>query len=135
MNKTQSRPRKSLNKTLKQKLHSFFCNRELCCENEIDKDILIRKIIWKYKKMAKSLNDEDEYLSYLNNDILIFIGYRNELEKNNDTEGVKLWDELDSRMFKNGKLSKKKIVKLLKKVPLFYLLSFLGLASYKNKKI
>jgi hypothetical protein len=85
--------------------------------------------------MAKSLNDEDEYLSYLNNDILIFIGYRNELEKNNDTEGVKLWDELDSRMFKNGKLSKKKIVKLLKKVPLFYLLSFLGLASYKNKKI
>jgi len=76
--------------------------------------------------------NKEEYLSLLNNDLLIFIGFRNDLAKNNDNEGVKLWDELDKKMYKNKKINVNNIVLLLNNIPLYYLLSFLGYAYYKE---
>ena len=76
-------------------------------------------------------NEENDYLSYLNNDIVVFIGYKIDLEKNKDIEGVKLWNTLDRKMYKNKKLNLAKIKLLLNELPLFYLLSLLGYSDYR----
>jgi len=76
------------------------------------------------------------YIDYLNNDLLIFIGYKIDLVNSKDQEGVQLWNELDKRMYANKKLSEPisepMVVRLLNEVPLFFLLSFLGYATYKE---
>ena len=56
------------------------------------------------------------------------------MKKNNDLEGVNLWNEIDKRMFENKMVSEAKVELLLQKVPLYFLLSFLGYASYYEKK-
>jgi len=78
------------------------------------------------------MNEPDEYLNYLNNDLVKFIGYLVDLKKNKDNEGVKLWNEIDKKMYQNKMVDQTKIEKLLKDVPLYFLLSFLGYASYKE---
>lgn len=59
------------------------------------------------------------------------IGYKTDLLKNKDKEGVQLWNSLDKRMYANKKLQESKIADLLQEVPLYFLLSFLGYASYR----
>jgi hypothetical protein len=46
--------------------------------------------------------------------------------------GIKLWDEIDKRMFDKKIVSPQKIERLLEEVPLYFLLSCLGYASYKE---
>ena len=84
------------------------------------------------EKICKNMNEPDEYLNYINNDLVKFIGYNIDLKKNKDTEGLRLWNELDKKMYKNKKVNQTKIEKLLLDVPLYFLLSFLGYASYKE---
>ena len=120
-------------KTLKNKIHNYISKKQdICCENDIDRKIIIEQIIEKYKIICKNMNEPDEYLNYVNNDIVKFIGYKFDLKKNKDKEGLKLWNEIDKRMYENKNVNEKKVENLLQDVPLYFLLSFLGYASYKE---
>ena len=127
MNKNSKR------KTLKNKIHKYISKKQdICCENDIDRKIVIKQIIEKYKIICKNMNEPSEYLNYINNDLSKFIGYLVDLKKNKDNEGVKLWNEIDKNMYQNNLVNQTKIEILLQDVPLYFLLSFLGYASYKE---
>jgi len=112
-------------KTLKHKIHAYISKKQdICCESDIDRKVIIQQIIEKYKVICKKMNEPDEYLNYINNDVVKFIGYYVDLKK--DREGLKIWNEIDKR---TGNI--KKVEELLQDVPLYFLLSFLGYASYK----
>ena len=116
---------------LKNKILKYISKKDICCIENIDKKVIIEKILLNYKKIGIMYNEENDYLSYLNNDIVVFIGYKIDLEKNKDIEGVKLWNTLDRKMYKNKKLNLVKIKLLLNELPLFYLLSLLGYSDYR----
>jgi hypothetical protein len=119
-------------KTLKNKIHKYISKKQdICCENDIDRKVVIQQIIEKYKIICKNMNEPSEYLNYINNDLVKFIGYQFDLKKKKDTEGLKLWNQIDKRMYENKVVNEKKIEFLLQDVPLYLLLSFLGYASYK----
>lgn len=123
----------SKRKTLKNKIHKYISKKQdICCENDIDRKIVIKQIIEKYKVICKNMNEPSEYLNYINNDLSKFIGYLVDLKKNKDNEGVKLWNEIDKKMYQNKLVNEKKIEILLQDVPLYFLLSFLGYSSYKE---
>ena len=79
-----------------------------------------------YKKITS------QYLEAIENDILFFVGYRVDLEKAKNMEGVKVWDYISSKTT-NKKLSEVIIRKLLIELPLYYLLAFLGSTYLKFK--
>ena len=122
-------------KTLKKKIHRYLCKkRDVCCEKDVDRKIVIAQIMEKYKVIAARSFEPEQYLDYIDNDLVVLIGYRIELEKNNDMEGVNLWDEISNRISdSNNELKKQKIEALLLSVPLYYLLTFLGYATYREK--
>ena len=107
---------------------------DICCEKDIDRTLLIEDIFALYMDIAEFMFEKEQYLDYVNNDLLVFIGYRMELEKGNNQEGVRIWDGLMNKMKKNNALDKDKIVRLLHQVPLFYLMAFLGYAQYKHRR-
>ena len=122
-----------MKKTLKNKIHKYISKKQdICCENDIDRKFAIQQIIEKYKIICKNMNEPTEYLNYINNDLVKFIGYLVDLKKNKDNDGVKLWNEIDKKMYKNKLVNEKRIEFLLQDVPLYFLLSFLGYASYKE---
>lgn len=113
-------------KTLKKRIHKYISNKQdICCETNIKRNLVIQQILDKYKKFSST-----EYLNYINNDLIGFIGYYVDLEKAKDKEGMRLWRELDKRMLENKDVNEQKVVLLLNDVPLYFLLSFLGFASY-----
>jgi len=124
------------NKTLKNRIHKYiFKKKDICCEKDIDREIVINKIFEKYKKIAENFYEGELYLDYINNDLLTFIGYFIELKKN--SEGSKLWIDLDKRMYKDNNpstkiLDEQNIKSLLHELPLYYVLSFLGYACCKS---
>ena len=121
------------NKTLKNKIHKYICKKkDICCEEDIDRKVVIEKIFERYKKIAEFMYEKDLYLEYINNDLVLFIGYAIELKNKKDTEGLSLWNEIDKKMYKNNKLDESNIKSLLVDLPLYYLLSFLGYACYRN---
>jgi hypothetical protein len=123
-----------INRTLKNRITQYICNTEkqdICCEEDIERTMAIDQIFDLYRKLAILFEEESEYLSYLDNDIVKFIGYKSDLEKNKDTKGVKLWKKIDSTIRKGKNISKNKIISLLMTIPLYYLLSFLGYAYYR----
>uniref|UniRef100_A0A6C0LE73 Uncharacterized protein n=1 Tax=viral metagenome TaxID=1070528 RepID=A0A6C0LE73_9ZZZZ len=121
-------------KTLKNKINKYICRKtDICCEDDIDRNVVIENIFMLYREIAEFMYEKDEYLAHINNDLVKFIGYRIDLEKNNDNKGVRLWDKIDRKMYVNKKLDETKIRELLKEVPLYYLLAFLGTAYYKYK--
>ena len=107
---------------------------DICCEKDIDRTLLIEDIFALYMDIAEFMFEKEQYLDYVNNDLLVFIGYRMELEKGNNQEGVRIWDGLMNKMKKNNALDKDKIIRLLHQVPLFYLMAFLGYAQYKHRR-
>ena len=54
------------------------------------------------------------------------------LKKNKDAEGVKLWNEIDKKTMEGTAASLPKVERFLQDVPLYYLLAFLGYASYRE---
>jgi hypothetical protein len=113
-------------KTLKKRIHKYISNKQdICCETNIKRNVVIQQIFDKYKKFSNT-----EYLNFINNDLIGFIGYYVDLEKAKDKEGMRLWRELDKQMLKNKDVNEEKVVVLLNDVPLYFLLSFLGFASY-----
>jgi|TARA_Y100000034_G_scaffold76270_1_gene91621 hypothetical protein len=120
------------NKTLKKHINKYiFKKSDICCEEDIDRNVVIEQLFKLYRDIAALMDEKNEYLSYINNDFLVFIDYKIRLKNKNDTQGIQLWNILDNQMFKNKKLNKTKITKLLHEVPLYLLLSFLGYADYR----
>lgn len=118
---------------LTRKIHKYFSKKgDICCKEDIDTARVIDEIFEKYKSISKKMIESEQYLEYINNDLLKFIGYTFELKKNNDHDGVKLTTEMNKRMYENNRLSEKQIKLLLQDIPLYILLSFLGYAHYKD---
>jgi len=116
-------------RTLKKRIHKYISNKpDICCESDIDRAVAIDQLFEKYKNI-----DGEEYLNSINNDVLKFIGYYVDLKKNKDREGMRLWNTIDKNSFDNGVVTEQKMVVLLNEVPLYFLLSFLGYASYKER--
>lgn len=120
--------------TLKNKIHKYISKKQdICCENDVDRKVVIQQIIERYKNICKILNEPDEYLNWINNDLVKFIGYEVDLKEKKDFEGLNLYNDIDKRMYVNKIVNEQKIEILLQDVPLYFLLSFLGYASYKEK--
>ena len=116
-----------MKRTLRRRLQNYTSKKDICCEADVDRTRVIGQLLDKYKTFAN-----DDYLNAINNDVIKLIGYRVDLVKKKDSEGVYLWDQLDKRMFSNKKVSEQKVTSLLQQVPLFFLFSLLGYASYKE---
>jgi hypothetical protein len=122
-------------KTLKNKINKYICEKkDICCEDDIDRKLAIQDIFALYREIADFMYEKDEYLSYINNDLIKFIGYKIHLENKNNNKGLRLWNEINGKMFVNKKLDETKTMELLNVVPLYYLLSFLGYAYYRYKR-
>ena len=129
MNKNKS---KKIHK-FKKKISSYILKKgDICCEDDFDRKKLIDHIFNVYKEISPT-----GYLDTINNDIIIFIGYFIDLKKSNNINGINLWNELDEQMpiTNNKKKDAKNIRELLFSLPLFYLLSFLGMGNYKNNDL
>jgi hypothetical protein len=114
----------------------FFKKKDFCCEEDIDRKKVIAEIFEKYKRIKSKSFEEGPYLDFIDNDLVIFIGYRVDLMKNNDVEGLKLWSEISKNIYdKDPANQKMKIEKLLYSLPLYYLLAFLGFAAYRESVV
>lgn len=115
-------------KTLKRRIHKYISKKtDICCESDINRPAIINQIFETYKRI-----DEPEYLNNINNDLVKFIGYYDDLKKTKDKEGMRLWNEIDKHMFEKEVVTEQKVVILLNELPLYFLLSFLGYAAYKD---
>lgn len=122
-------------KSFKNKIHQYICKKQdICCEKDYKRDSIINEIFDLYMKIAEFSGEKDEYLSYIDNDLVKFIGYYVDLKEANDVEGMHLWNRFDSYINPNKKLDKAKIISLFHEVPLYYILSFLGSAYYRYKE-
>jgi hypothetical protein len=116
--------------TLKNRINNYiFKKGDICCEKYINKKIVIGLIFNNYMVTYK-LRDgyKDEYLDWINNDLLKFLGFQVEMNK----EGLELNEIIDKKMLKNNKPNKELITKVLMELPLYYLLAFLGYSSYEK---
>ena len=63
------------NKTLKKKLTNYFCetkDKDICCETNYNREMIIEEITAMYKKMF--IGYTNEYLEWIDNDLLFFVG-------------------------------------------------------------
>jgi hypothetical protein len=128
--KTLTKKVDKYNKTLKKKLTKYFCetkDKDICCESNYDRHMIVEEIISMYKKK------DFKYLESIENDIVFFVGIRFDLEDAKNKEGVKMWDYIASKTM-NKKLSEVLIRTLLMELPLYYLLAFLGTTYLKFQK-
>jgi len=122
-------------KTLKKVITNYVLKKgDVCCEKDIERKLVIQDIFATYQELADFMFEKELYLGYVQNDLLLFIGYRVDLEKGNK-EGVRIWDGLARMTETNKNPDKQKLVKILHNVPLYYLLAFLGYATYKNRRL
>jgi hypothetical protein len=123
-------------KTLKRRLVKYLCKqKDICCEADYDRAVVIQQIIDLYKTSCAKQGEPEEYLNWINNDLLIMIGYESDMKKNNNTRGVRLWRKMNKRMMTDGKVDNDKVVSLMENIPLYFLLAFLGTAYYKASEI
>ena len=130
--KTKRRPKSkkyNAKKNFFNKLNEYVFLNDVGFKNDVDRKIIIDMINNTYISMY----GEDEYLDWLNNDILKIIGYLNELKDKKDKKGVNLWDMLDKKMLSDKKTDKDKIDGILNSLPLVILTSFLGYTFYINR--
>lgn len=114
-------------KTLKSKINKYIYKYgDINTPYGLDKNKVIDDLI----EMYKNGYTNDEYLDWLGNNLLFFIGYRIDLKENNNKEGLKIWDELAKRTKKDT--TEDEYRKLLDELPLYYLLTFLGYSYYIN---
>ncbi len=119
------------NKTLKKKLTKYFCetkDKDICCESNYNREQIVEEIMTMYKKMF--IGYADEYLEWIDNDILFFVGIRVDLEKEKNVEGVKMWKYIASKTKKTSEVNTRT---LLTQLPLYYLLAFMGTTYLKFK--
>jgi hypothetical protein len=119
-------------KTIKKRIHHYISRKQdICCEDDIDRPVVIQQLIDKYKSISKEMADPDDYLSYMDNDLVKMIGYKVDLMKDKNKEGVQLWNSLNKRVVENKIVIEKKMIAVLQEVPLYFRMSFLGYASYR----
>ena len=124
--------KKSKNRTLKKKINDYIMKKsDICCEEDLERNMVIEKIYKNYEKVAEIFGEKDDYLSYVVNDIPKFIGYKIDLEKVNDKEGIRLHNKLYNSTMKNKTPKKDRITKTLSELPLYYLLAILGYSHCK----
>lgn len=58
------------NKTLKNKINKYIFKNDLGCEDDIDRKLAIQDIFTLYSEIADFMYEKDEYLSYIDNDLL-----------------------------------------------------------------
>jgi hypothetical protein len=117
------------NNNLHHRINKYICRKgDIFNGQNYDRDAIINEIISLYKNYcSKYLNEPDEYLNYLNNDILSIIGYKYDMEKLDETEGSQLWTELDELMIDDkGIVIFDKVISLLNEVPLYFLMTLYG---------
>jgi hypothetical protein len=102
--------------------------KDLCCDKDIDRKIVIEQIFSLYSEM-----EDKDPLGYLNSDLLKLMGYTSDLVDANDNEGIKLFLKINRKMWKKDNLDRGRITALLHEIPLYYLLSLLGYAHYKKQ--
>ena len=128
MNQNKTRKNRSLSK----KINNYLLTKnDICCEDDIDRNTVIDKIFKNYEKVAELMDEKYDYLSYVANDIPIFIGYKNDLKKVKDNQGVRLWNTLYNSTLINKVAKKERITKTLNELPLYYLLAILGYSDCK----
>lgn len=116
-------------KTLKSNIQKYVAKqKDICCENDVDRKQAIEQLYSLYTEMS-----EKEYLSDLYTDFGKFIGYKEELQRKRDNQGLSLLTQLEKDTHVNGMIDKDAVSKALLEVPLYYLLSFLGYAYYRYK--
>ena len=64
-------------------------------------------------RTATLSGEKEEYLSYIDNDLIKFIGYYVDLKNANDQEGMYLWKRIDSYINTDKTQDKTKIISLL----------------------
>jgi hypothetical protein len=130
---------KRTSKTLKNRIHKYiYKTKDICCEEDIDRNTAIEQVFTLYNAIASETGDyaaKDEYLSFIDNDLTKLLGYRITMEKNNDKEGVKLQNEIDTVIYKTKKIDTTKIKEILHNVPLYYLLSLIGYGHYRLSEV
>jgi hypothetical protein len=123
------------NKSLKNQMHKYiYKKKDICCEDDYDRKSIIEQIFFKYTKICEYEGEQhEEVLNNINNDFGKMIGYLVVLKKNNDVEGIQLWHEVNKAMEPHSVnvVDRKSVELLFHEVPLYFLLSFLGIASLK----
>ena len=123
-------------RTLKRKITNYISStdeQDICCEDDYNRHLIVAEIIRIYKSIYGDCNDE--YLEWLDNDLIGFVGYKSRLEDKKDTVGLKLWEEIfKTNRDDSGNLNKDITTTLLIDLPLYYLLAFLGSAHLKLKR-
>ena len=120
------------NRTLRKKINEYILKKsDICCEEDLERNVVIDKIYKNYEKVAEMWGEKDDYLSYIVNDIPKFIGYKIDLNKVKDKQGVLLWNTLYNSTVKNKVAKKDLITKTLNELPLYYLLAILGYSYCK----
>jgi hypothetical protein len=76
------------------------------------------------------MKEPHQYLDYIDNDLALFVGFKIDLLIAKNNNGIALWDEISRGIIDKKKVSLSKIKELLQEVPLYFLLSFLGYATY-----
>jgi hypothetical protein len=129
---TTKKIQKKKTTTLKNKINKhIFKNGDICCESNVKRPIIIELIFNNYMNVDKIKGSyKDEYLDWINNDLLFFIGSTSDLMDKKDKDGLQLSKLLDNKMLKDKKTNRELITKLLMELPLYYLLAFLGYSSY-----
>jgi hypothetical protein len=128
MNKNKTRK----NHSLRKKINEYILKKsDICCEEDLERNEVIDKIYKNYEKVAEMWGEKDDYLSYIVNDIPKFIGYKIDLEKVKDKQGLRLWNTLYNSTVKNKVAKKDLITKTLNELPLYYLLAILGYSYCK----
>ena len=123
---------KKKNTTLKNKINKqIFKTGDICCESNVKRTTVIDLIFKNYMDVDKIKGSyKDEYLDWIQNDLLFFIGSTSDLMDKKDKDGLQLSKMLEKMTLKDKKPNKELIIKLLMELPLYYLLSFLGYSSY-----
>jgi len=116
-------------------LNHYICKNNTAYTDEPhDKPAIINEILHLYKKYTDEVLGEkdDQYLNWINNDLLNLVGFKIDLMQRKNKEGLNLWNELDEKMTSDGKPTLEKVQFVLDELPLHLLFSFLGYAHYKN---
>ena len=111
---------------LRMAIHDYIYKQHDIQCGDVDLPTVVDQIFDLYKKNHPGEN----YLEGIVNDLVSFIGTRNELLTAQNMEGVRIWDALHAMTSPNNVPHEQGIKIAMTVVPKYYLLSFLGMAHY-----
>ncbi len=128
--------RKKKTTKLNKRIHNYVHKQgDICCEEDYDREEIIKQIIELYKEITSILNEKGVvYLDHVDNDIVKFINYLSTLKEEKNKEGIYLYKTLAKRIRLDKKFNEERMIELLKEVPLYFLLSFLGQVYYRRNQ-